>query len=89
MAIGLGLRGPIGFYRGILASGANNARGSALIVFFIFMITTLGTVVAAPIITGGLAALALVVCAIHFLSVALLLLLPAMPEVTPEAADAT
>ena len=87
MAIGLGLRGPIGFYRGILASGANNARGSALIVFFIFMITTLGTVVAAPIITGGLAALALVVCAIHLMSVALLLLLPAMPEVAREAAE--
>ncbi|WP_104663803.1 MFS transporter [Ensifer adhaerens] len=89
MAIGLGLRGPIGFYRGILASGANNARGSALIVFFIFMITTLGTVVAAPIITGGLAALALVVCAIHLMSVALLLLLPAMPEVAREAAEAS
>ncbi|MGE6783760.1 MFS transporter [Ensifer adhaerens] len=89
MAIGLGLRGPIGFYRGILAAGANNARGSALIVFFIFMITTLGTVVAAPIITGGLAALALVVCAIHLMSVALLLLLPAMPEVAREAAEAS
>jgi len=86
MAIGLGLRGPIGFYRGILASGANNARGSALIVFFIFMITTLGTVIAAPIIAAGLAALAFVACAIHLLSVALLLLLPAMPEPTRDAA---
>jgi predicted MFS family arabinose efflux permease len=88
MAIGLGLRGPIGFYRGILASGANNARGSALIVFFIFMITTLGTVIAAPIIAAGLAALAFVSCAIHLLSVALLLLLPAMPEPTRDAASA-
>ncbi|KQX26613.1 hypothetical protein ASD01_23385 [Ensifer sp. Root423] len=86
MAIGLGLRGPIGFYRGILASGPNNARGSALIVFFIFMITTLGTVIAAPIIAAGLAALAFVACAIHLLSVALLLLLPAMPEPTRDAA---
>jgi predicted MFS family arabinose efflux permease len=80
MAIGLGLRGPIGFYRGIVASGSNNARGSALIVFFIFMMTTLGTVVAAPFITKGLAALALVVSGIHILSVALLLLLPKMQE---------
>jgi predicted MFS family arabinose efflux permease len=80
MAIGLGLRGPVGFYRGIVASGSNNARGSALIVFFIFMMTTLGTVVAAPFITKGLAALALVVSGIHILSVALLLLLPKMQE---------
>ncbi|OCP08427.1 MULTISPECIES: MFS transporter [unclassified Ensifer] len=87
MAIGLGLRGPIGFYRGIVASGANNARGSALIVFFIFMTTTLGTVIAAPIITIGLPALAAVVSVIHFLSVALLLLLPRMPEIVPEAAQ--
>ncbi|MBD9649927.1 MFS transporter [Ensifer sp. ENS09] len=89
MAIGLGLRGPIGFYRGILASGANNARGSALIVFFIFMITTLGTVIAAPIIAAGLAALAFVATAIHLLSVVLLILLPAMPEPTREAAGAS
>ncbi|MFK0278292.1 MFS transporter [Ensifer sp. NPDC090286] len=89
MAIGLGLRGPIGFYRGILASGANNARGSALIVFFIFMITTLGTVIAAPIIAAGLAALAFVATAIHLLSVVLLLLLPAMPDPTREAAGAS
>lgn len=86
MAIGLGLRGPIGFYRGILASGANNARGSALIVFFIFMVTTLGTVIAAPIIAAGLAALAFVATAIHLLSVVLLLLLPAMPDPTRGAA---
>lgn len=80
MAIGLGLRGPIGFYRGIVASGGNDARGAALIVFFIFAMTTLGTVVAAPFIAWGLPALALVVGAIHILSVALLLVLPAMSE---------
>ncbi|MFL9888888.1 hypothetical protein PQR66_38115 [Paraburkholderia agricolaris] len=39
MAIGFGLRGPTGFYRGIVASGSNSARGSALIVFFIFTMT--------------------------------------------------
>ncbi|WP_379063452.1 MFS transporter [Mesorhizobium sp. UC22_110] len=80
MAIGLGLRGPIGFYRGIVASGSNNARGAALIVFFIFMMTTLGTVAAAPFITRGLSALALVVSAIHLLSVVLLLVLPGISD---------
>ncbi|CAM5503161.1 Multidrug resistance protein MdtL [Mycolicibacterium aubagnense] len=80
MAIGLGLRGPIGFYRGIVASGSNTARGAALIVFFIFMMTTLGTVAAAPFITRGLSALALVVSAIHLLSVVLLLVLPGISD---------
>jgi MFS transporter, DHA1 family, multidrug resistance protein len=87
MAIGLGLRGPIGFYRGIVASGSNNARGSALIVFFIFTMTTLGTVVAAPFITKGLAALALVVSGIHIFSVALLLSLPKMQENVSDRAE--
>ncbi|MGO4619517.1 MFS transporter [Ensifer sp. 2YAB10] len=76
MGIGLGLRGPIGFYRGIVASGSNDARGAALIVFFVFMTTTLGTMAAAPVITSGLPALALVVSAIHLASVAILCALP-------------
>ena len=80
MNIGLGLRGPLGFYRGVVASGSNNARGAALIVFFILGVTTLGTVVAAPMITLGLAALAAVATAIHAMSVALLLLLPKLPD---------
>ncbi|KCB49259.1 MFS transporter [Bordetella hinzii] len=84
MAIGLGLRGPIGFYRGIVAAGDNNARGSALIIFFIFLMSTLGTVIAAPFITLGLGALAVVASAIHLLSVALLLWLPAMDPAAPE-----
>ncbi len=87
MAIGLGLRGPIGFYRGIVASGSNHTRGSALIVFFIFMMTTLGTVVTAPFITKGLPALALVVSGTHILSIALLLLLPQMQENVPTQAE--
>ncbi|MGO4566411.1 MFS transporter [Rhizobium sp. 2YAF20] len=76
MALGLGLRGPLGFYRGIVASGDDNARGAALIVFFIFMITMLGTSIAAPFITSGLSTLALVVTLIHFLSVLTLLVIP-------------
>ena len=80
MNVGLGLRGPLGFYRGIVASGTNSARGSALIVFFILAATSLGTMVAAPLINQGLWALGAVTCAIHALSVGLLLLLPRMPE---------
>jgi MFS transporter, DHA1 family, multidrug resistance protein len=80
MNVGLGLRGPLGFYRGIVASGTNNARGSALIVFFILAATSLGTMVAAPFIDRGLWALGAVTCGIHAASVGLLLLLPRMPE---------
>nr|WP_281352148.1 MFS transporter [Microvirga makkahensis] len=82
MNVGLGLRGPLGFYRGIVASGTSNARGSALIVFFILAMTSLGTIIAAPFISQGLWALGAVTCGIHALSVGLLLLLPKMPEVS-------
>lgn len=78
MALGLGLRGPIGFYRGIVASGDDNASGAALIVFFIFMTTMLGTSIAAPFITSGLWTLALVSTSIHVLSVVTLLVTPSM-----------
>jgi hypothetical protein len=64
--------------QGIVASGTNSARGSALIVFFILAATSLGTVVAAPLINQGLWALSAVTCGIHALSVGLLLLLPKM-----------
>lgn len=89
MNVGLGLRGPLGFYRGIVASGTNSARGSALIVFFILAATSLGTMVAAPLINQGLWALSAVTCGIHALSVGLLLLLPKMPEASGQPHDST
>jgi hypothetical protein len=89
MNVGLGLRGPLGFYRGIVASGTNSARGSALIAFFILAATSLGTMVAAPLINQGLWALGAVTCAIHALSVSLLLLLPRMPEASWRHHDPT
>ncbi|AUL46973.1 hypothetical protein BBB39_08330 [Bordetella trematum] len=83
MGVGLGLRGPAGFYLGVVASGENHARGSALIVFFILGITTLGTALAAPFIGLGLAALAVVASALHLLSTLLLWRLPALPGPAP------
>ena len=80
MDVGLGFRGPLGFYRGIVASGTNSSRGAALIVFFILAATSPGTMVAAPFIDKGLWALSAVTCAIHALFVGLLLLLPRMPD---------
>lgn len=76
---GLGLRGPPGFYRAILASHGDDARGSALVVLFIMLASAGGTAVVAPFIKQGLAPLA---CAAAVLEVAALacLLLPKMAE---------
>jgi hypothetical protein len=80
MGIGLGLRAPPGFYRGIVASGSNHARGAALMVFLTLILTTLGTVVAAPVITSGLASLLSVVVVMYGLAVALLCGLPVLEQ---------
>lgn len=80
MGIGLGLRAPPGFYRGIVASGSNHARGAALMVFLTLILTTLGTVVAAPLITNGLASLLSVVVVMYGLAVALLCGLPVLEQ---------
>ncbi|WP_165582275.1 MFS transporter [Obesumbacterium proteus] len=76
MGIAIGLRGPTGFYRGIVISGDNNARGAALIAFFTFTMVTLGSLVSAEFITHGLMALAAFVMAMHLLSLLLFVMLP-------------
>lgn len=76
MGIALGLRGPIGFYRGIVASGDNNTRGAALMVLFTFTMTSLGSFVTAQFITHGLITLAICVMIMHLLSLLILVFLP-------------
>lgn len=76
MGIAIGLRGPTGFYLGIVISGDNNARGAALIAFFTFTMVTLGSLVSAEFITHGLMALAAFVMAMHLLSLLLFVMLP-------------
>lgn len=76
MGIALGLRGPTGFYRGIVASGDNSARGAALIIFFTFTMTTLGSLITAHFITYGLIALAAFVMSMHLMSLLILIFLP-------------
>jgi hypothetical protein len=51
--IGLGLRGPPGFYRAVLASRRDEARGSALVVLGILGASAAGTALAAPWIKAG------------------------------------
>ncbi|MCA8905266.1 MAG: MFS transporter, partial [Hyphomonas sp.] len=73
--LGLGLRGPPGFFRAILASDGDDARGAALVILFILGTTAVGTAIAAPYVTAGLAPLAGVGAGVSCLSVVLLLVL--------------
>nr|WP_321511460.1 MFS transporter [uncultured Hyphomonas sp.] len=70
--LGLGLRGPPGFYRAILASDGDDARGAALVILFILSITATGTAIAAPLVTAGLDPLAGVAASFSCVSVILL-----------------
>lgn len=56
---GLGLRGPPGFYRAVVAAKGDDARGSALVILAIMAATALGTAAVAPFIEDGLIPLAL------------------------------
>lgn len=84
--LGLGLRGPPGFLRAILASHGDDARGAALVILFILLTAALGTAAAAPFITEGLAPLAAFAAAISAGSVLCLLLLPRL-QASSSAAD--
>jgi len=77
--LGLGLRGPLGFFRAILASNGDDARGAALMILAILATTAIGTAIAAPFVTAGIAPLALVAAGFSCLSVLLLLALPKLP----------
>tara|TARA_R110002051_G_scaffold16330_4_gene49348 strand:+ start:11615 stop:12787 length:1173 start_codon:yes stop_codon:yes gene_type:complete len=76
--LGLGLRGPPGFFRAILASEGDDARGAALVILFILATTAIGTAIAAPFVTAGLAPLAGIAAGGSCLSVILLLTLPGL-----------
>lgn len=78
--LGLGLRGPPGFLRAILASRGDDARAAALVILLILLTTSLGTAATAPFITGGLSALAAFAAAISGSSLACLLLLPPLAD---------
>jgi predicted MFS family arabinose efflux permease len=81
--IGLGLRGPPGFYRAVLASRGDDARGSALVVLGILGTSAAGTTFAAPLIEEGTVPLASVALAIHLAAAASLALLPRLNVGSP------
>lgn len=80
--LGLGFRGPAGFYQAILASGDNDARGAALVILLVFATTSIGTAGLAPFITLGLVPLAMTAAFVSSSSLITLFFLP--PMVTPE-----
>jgi hypothetical protein len=78
--IGLGLRGPPGFYRAVLASHGDDARGSALVILGIMGATAAGTASAAPFIEHGLLPLAAAAFVLQAAALACLVLLPRLNE---------
>ena len=71
---GLGLRGPPGFFRAVVAAQGDDARGSALVILGILAATALGTTVVAPFIESGLIPLATAAFALQIAAIAALLL---------------
>ncbi len=52
--LGLGIRGPAGFFVALQAAGENESRGSALIVLMVMLSAALGTALVAPFVSQGL-----------------------------------
>lgn len=75
--LGLGIRGPVGFYKALVAAGANESRGSALVVFCVMLVTGAGTAIVAPFIERGLFPAALVAAATAAAAVLVLALIRA------------
>lgn len=72
--LGLGLRGPPGFHRAVVAAGDNDARGAALLILAILGVAAIGTSVAAIFIQGGLVPLASIASIVAGSSLVFLLL---------------
>lgn len=74
--LGLGFRGPPGFYRAVVAARGDDARGSALVLVAILSTTAAGTAIAAPFVTFGMVPLAAIGTAVSCASVLCLIALP-------------
>jgi hypothetical protein len=76
MNTGLGLRAPPGFFKAVVASNGDDARGSALVIFFILAAAAVGTAMVAPFIEQGLAPLAAAAFAVELAALVCLAALP-------------
>ena len=77
---GFGLRGPPGFYCALQASGGDDARAAALVILYVMLVTAGATALLAPWVTLGLLPAALAATVLAFVSLLLLLKLPALPD---------
>lgn len=73
--VGLGLRGPTGFFAALGAAEGNESRAAAIVLVSTFLVVGLGTAIAAPFVATGLVELAAVSLAISAASPILLLAL--------------
>lgn len=80
MNAGLGVRGPPGFFRAVIAAQGDDARGGALVILTGMGATAAGTAIAAPFIEVGLVPLAFASLLLQATAVASLILLPPLPE---------
>ena len=83
MNAGLGLRGPPGFLRAIMAGDGDDDRASSLLVLFITGVAAAGTAIVAPMLAFGLIALAGAVLVIQLIALATLRWLPKLEPTAP------
>jgi hypothetical protein len=76
MNIGLGLRGPPGFFQAIRAGGGGDERAASLTILGTMAVSAVGTALLAPFICHGLAALAVAAIISQVFAVAALAFLP-------------
>jgi len=77
--LGLGIRGPPGFLRAILAGGGDDERVSSLTILAIMAVACTGTAVLGAFLKFGLVVLAGSCALVELVAVLLLLALPALP----------
>ncbi len=89
MNMGLGMRGPPGFYLAIASAENNESQGSALVLLTTFVIAASGTTVAAPFLNQGLVPLAAVAAGLSVMSVVVLAAIPTRMSTTKQDEKST
>lgn len=79
MNLGLGLRGPTGFLKGIIAGNGDDNRASSLVLLSIITVSSGGTALIAPFLHFGLFALSLFAAVLHLAACLVLFFLPKLP----------
>ncbi|MGF1605525.1 MAG: MFS transporter [Rhodothalassiaceae bacterium] len=77
---GLGLRGPPGFLRAIIAGSGDDDRAASLMILAILGTAAAGTALLAPVILHGLPVLCAAVAAVELVAVALLMAVKPLPD---------